>query len=357
MIFYLTYIGIAIALFGFIALFTLFAVYSERKIAGFVQDRLGPMETGKYGSLQTLADILKLIQKELITPSAADRVLFRAAPVIIFVAVFLGFIVMPWAPGIAPVALHLGLFYVIAVISVDAIGLLMAGWGSNNKFSLLGAMRAVAQIVSYEIPAGIALIAAIMVAQSLDMQEIARNQGTETENSLLFLGLWDVSRIGGILAWNVFQAPHLLLAYVIFFIASLAECNRAPFDIPEAESELVGGFHTEYGGLRFAFIFLAEYAMMFLVAMVGTVVFLGGWNTPLPNIGAVKLADWTTGVAWGIFWTLSKTLLIVGIQMWIRWTLPRLRADQLMSLCWKVLTPLAFLCMAISGIWRVWVMT
>ncbi|WP_257669024.1 complex I subunit 1/NuoH family protein [Parapedobacter tibetensis] len=347
---------VAALLFGFIALFTLFAVYAERKLAGFVQDRLGPMETGKYGSLQTFADILKLIQKEFITPSAADGVLFAMAPIIIFLAVFIGFAVIPWAPGLAPANLNLGIFYVIAVISVDAIGLLMAGWGSNNKFSLLGAMRAVAQIVSYEIPAGIALIAAIMITQTLNMQEITLNQGIETENTLLFMGLWDVSGIGGLLAWNVFQAPHLLLAYVIFFIASLAECNRAPFDIPEAESELVGGFHTEYGGLRFAFIFLAEYTMMFLVAIIGVVVFLGGWNTPLPNIGALKFADWTTGLVWGIWWTLSKTLLVVGIQMWIRWTLPRLRADQLMSLCWKVLTPLAFLCMAISGIWRVMVM-
>src|SRR5690606_1839 len=141
--------------------------------------------------------------------------------------------------------------YVIAIISVDAIGLLMAGWGSNNKFSLLGSMRAVAQIISYEIPAGIALISAVMIAQTLSMQEIATHQGITTTSTSLFLGSWDVSGIGGILAWNIFQAPHLLLAYVIFFIASLAECNRAPFDIPEAESELVGGFHTEYGGLRF----------------------------------------------------------------------------------------------------------
>lgn len=356
MFFYLTYLAVAVALFGFIALFTLFAVYSERKIAGFVQDRLGPMETGKYGALQTLADILKLIQKEFITPSAADKVLFAAAPVIIFIAVFLGFAVMPWAPNVAPATLHLGLFYVMAIIAIDAIGLLMAGWGSNNKFSLLGSMRAVAQIVSYEIPAGLALISAVMITQTLNLQEITINQGIQTESTAFFFGFLEVSDIGGLLAWNIFQAPHLLLAYVIFFIASLAECNRAPFDIPEAESELVGGFHTEYGGLRFAFVFLAEYAMMFLVAMIGVVIFLGGWNSPLPNIGPMKLAEWTTGLVWGIFWTLSKTLLIVGIQMWIRWTLPRLRADQLMALCWKVLTPLAFLCMAISGIWRVWVM-
>lgn len=343
-------------LFGFIALFALFAVYAERKIAGFVQDRLGPMETGRYGTLQTLADILKLIQKETITPAAADRALFVVAPVVIFAAVYMGFTVMPWGPSLVPAGIHLGIFFAIAIVSIDAIGILMAGWGSHNKFSLLGAMRSVAQIVSYEIPVGISLIAAVMIAQSLNLQTIATHQGILSEETLLFLGIWDVSEVGGVLAWHVFQAPHLLLAYVIFFIASLAECNRAPFDIPEAESELVGGFHTEYGGLHFAFIFLAEYAMMFLVAMLGVVVFLGGWNTPLPNIGAWKLAEWTTGNVWGVFWTLSKTLLIVGVQIWIRWTLPRLRADQLMSLCWKVLTPLAFLCMALSGIWRIWVM-
>ncbi len=354
--FYLTYVLAGAALFGFIAVFTLFAVYAERKIAGFVQDRLGPMETGKYGSLQTLADILKLIQKEFITPGLADQKLFAAAPVVIFVAVFLGFAAMPWAPGLSPAHLHLGVFFVLAIISVESIGILMAGWGSHNKFSLLGAIRAVAQIVSYEIPSGMALIAAIMVAQSLDLHEIAINQGILSDEPLRFLGVWEVSKVGGFLSWSIFQAPHLLLAYIIYFVASLAECNRAPFDVPEAESELVGGYHTEYGGLRFAFMMLSEYALMFLTAMIGVVLFLGAWNTPLPNLGKMALADWTTGIGWGIGWILVKTLSVVSIQIWIRWTLPRLRADQLMSLCWKVLTPLAFLCMAISGIWRVFVM-
>lgn len=334
----------------------MFAVYAERKVAGFVQDRLGPMETGKFGSLQTIADILKLLQKEFISPANSDKLLFAAAPVIVFVAVYLGFAAMPWAPTLAPAALNLGLFYVIAIISIEAIGVLMAGWGSNNKFSLLGSLRAVAQIVSYEIPAGLALIAAVMITQTLNMQELTINQGILSDGKQLFLGLWDVSKIGGFLAWNIFQAPHLILAYIIYFIASLAECNRAPFDIPEAESELVSGYHTEYGGLRFAFFFLAEYCMMFLVSMIGVVLFLGGWNTPLPNIGEIKLAEWTTGMWWGIGWILVKTLIIVGFQILIRWTLPRLRVDQLMSLCWKILTPLAFLCMAISGIWRIMVM-
>ena len=217
-------------------------------------------------------------------------------------------------------------------------------------------MRSVAQMVSYEIPAGIALISAVMISQTLNLQEVSIKQGVLSPEGILFLGLWDVKAIGGFLAWNIFQAPHLIIAYVIYFIASLAECNRAPFDIPEAESELVAGFHVEYSGLRFAFIFLAEYSMMFLVGMIGVVLFLGGWNTPLPNLSSVQLADWTTGAVWGFFWILIKTLAVVAVQIWIRWTLPRLRVDQLMSFCWKVLTPLAFLCMLISGIWRLTMM-
>jgi NADH-quinone oxidoreductase subunit H len=232
----------------------------------------------------------------------------------------------------------------------------MAGWGSNNKYALLGSMRSVAQMISYEIPAGVALISAVMISQSLNLQEISMKQGLLSTDSVYFLGIWEIKSIGGFLAWNIFQAPHLILAYIIYFIASLAECNRAPFDIPEAESELVGGFHVEYSGLRFAFIFLAEYSMMFLVGIIGVVLFLGGWNSPLPNIGSAKLATWTNGMGWGFFWILTKTLLVVAIQIWIRWTLPRLRVDQLMSFCWKVLTPLAFLCMLVSGVWRLGVM-
>lgn len=321
-----------------------------------MQDRLGPMEVGKYGSLQAFADILKMLQKEFIIPSAADKVLFTLAPIVIFVSVYLGFAALPWAPGLSPSALNLGLFYIFAILSMETIGILMAGWGSNNKYALLGSMRSVAQMVSYEIPAGIALISAVMISQTFNMQEVSVKQGILSSETILFLGIWDVSSIGGFLAWNIFQAPHLIIAYLIYFIASLAECNRAPFDIPEAESELVAGFHIEYSGLRFAFVFLAEYSMMFLVGMIGVILFLGGWNTLLPNIGWLKLATWTTGLGWGIFWVLIKTLLVVAVQIWIRWTLPRLRVDQLMSFCWKVLTPLAFLCMLISGIWRLTVM-
>jgi NADH-quinone oxidoreductase subunit H len=354
--FYLTYFIIAIGLFGFSALFALFGVYAERKISAFIQDRLGPTETGKFGSLQTFADILKMLQKELITPAAADKLLFILAPGVIFIAVYLGFAALPWAPGLVPAKLNLGLYYIFAIISIETLGILMAGWGSNNKYSILGAMRSAAQIISYEIPAGFALIAVVMIAQTLNLQDIALQQGILSPEKIKFAGFWDVSSIGGIFAWNILRAPHLLIAFVIYFIASLAESNRAPFDIPEAESELVAGFHTEYTGLRFALVFLAEYSMMFLVSMVGVILFLGAWNTPLPNIGAVHLASWTTGAGWGILWIIIKTLALVGVQMWIRWTLPRFRVDQLMNLCWKVLTPLAFVCMLASGVWRLWLM-
>jgi NADH-quinone oxidoreductase subunit H len=354
--FYITYFIIAAGLFAFVGVFTLFGVYAERKISAFIQNRLGPTETGKFGSLQTLADIVKLLQKELIVPAAADKVLFMMAPGIIFIAVYLGFAALPWAPGLVPSHINIGLYYVFAIISIETLGILMAGWGSNNKYSILGAMRSAAQIISYEIPAGFAIISAVMIAQTLNLQDIAMQQGILSAEKTKFLGLWDVSATGGILAWNVFQAPHLLIAFVIYFIASLAESNRAPFDIPEAESELVAGFHTEFTGPQFALVFLAEYSMMFLVSMVGVVLFLGAWNTPLPNIGSVTLATWTTGTIWGIIWIFIKTMLLVGVQMWIRWTLPRLRVDQLMNLCWKVLTPLAFACMLISGVWRLWVM-
>jgi NADH-quinone oxidoreductase subunit H len=354
--FYLTYFIVAISLFAFVGVFTLFGVYAERKVSAFIQNRLGPTETGKFGTLQTLADIVKLLQKELIIPAAADKILFLLAPAIIFISVYLGFAALPWAPGLIPSNINIGLYYIFAIISIETLGILMAGWGSNNKYSILGAMRSAAQIISYEIPAGFAIISAVMITQTLNLQDIAMQQGVLSTEKIKFLGVWDVSAVGGITAWNIFRAPHLIIAFVIYFIASLAESNRAPFDIPEAESELVAGFHTEFTGPQFALVFLAEYSMMFLVSMIGVILFLGAWNTPLPNFGSVALATWTTGTIWGIVWILIKSLLLVGVQIWIRWTLPRLRVDQLMNLCWKVLTPLAFACMLISGVWRLWLM-
>jgi NADH-quinone oxidoreductase subunit H len=356
---------------AFILGFVLVAFYGERKISSFIQDRLGPMEAGPYGVMQGFADLLKLLQKEDIIPTEADKPLFKLAPVLIFAAVFAGFAVVPLTPTLIPSGAAVGLFYLLAIVSLDVVGLLMAGWGSNNKYAVLGAMRSVAQIISYEIPAGLAILAAVMLCQTLDLQDISFQQGIWlkqhpahlTDSNYLFglraTGI-DVTAIGGFLTWNIFRMPLLIIGLIIYFIASLAECNRAPFDIPEAESELIAGFHVEYSGFRFAMLFLAEYSMMILVSLVAVILFLGSWNTPFPNLGPVRLADWTGGTlgAWsghlaGGFWLLSKTAVLVFIQIWIRWTFPRLRVDQLMHLCWKVLTPAALVLIVLVGAWRI----
>ncbi|HXA01914.1 MAG TPA: complex I subunit 1 family protein [Cytophagaceae bacterium] len=353
---------------GLICTYMIFAVYLERKISAFIQDRLGPMEVGYYGIGQTVADLLKLLMKEDIVPINADRKIFLVAPVIIFASVFAGFATLPLSPDIIGSHAEVGVFYLLTIISFDVVGLLLAGWGSNNKFSVLGAMRAVAQIISYEIPLSLTVVSVVMISQTLDLQMISFQQGIhiqgipDYESNYLFglklLGI-NVTDLGGIFSWNIFRMPLFFLAYLIFFICSLAECNRAPFDIPEAESELVAGFHTEYSGFRWAFLFLAEYAMMLLMAALGVILFLGSWNTVLPNIGSVRLADWTSGMPgtisgnlWGAFWLLSKTFTVIVLQMFIRWTYPRLRPDQLMYLSWKVLTPAALLIVLISGVWR-----
>lgn len=350
--------------------FSVVAVYAERKISAFIQDRYGPMEVGKWGLLQTIADLLKLIQKEDIVPKAADKKLFLSSPIIIFVAVFAGFAVLPLTSTWSGSGTEVGVFYLLAIVSLDVIGIIMAGWGSNNKYALFGAMRSVSQIISYEIPLGLTVLCVVMISQTLDLQEMSYQQGIwwstvaaegEGQNYLFgikALGI-ETSSIGGILTWNIFRMPLHIFAFLIFFIASLAESNRTPFDLPESESELVAGFHTEYSGFRWAVVMLAEYTMMLLVSYLGAILFLGSWNTPLPNMGAVELATWTSGKPgtlagnlWGGFWLTSKALLLVGIQMWVRWAYPRLRVDQLMSLGWKYLTPAALILIILSGIWR-----
>ena len=341
----------------FLVLYTILAVYAERKISAFMQDRLGPMEVGYYGILQTVADLLKLLQKEDIVPAAANKTLFKFAPLLIFVPIFLGFSVLPLSPTWTVSPFSSALFFLLAIISMDVIGILVAGWASNNKYSMLGTFRSAAQIISYEVPLGLSVLCACVLTQTLDLQEISIQQGVLTiENSNFLFGIKalnvDVTSIGGFLAWNVFRMPALFIAWVIFFIASLAESNRAPFDLPEAESELVAGFQTEYSGFRWAVIMLSEYAMMLLVSFVGVILFWGSWNTPLPNIGSFALADWTTGSVWGIFWLVSKTLFTVVLQIWVRWTYPRMRIDQLTSLSWKLLTPASLLILIICSLWK-----
>lgn len=347
----------------FLVLYTVMAVYAERKISAFMQDRLGPMEVGYYGLLQTVADLMKLLQKEDIVPAAANKKLFKLAPLLIFVPIFLGFSVLPLSPAWSVAPFSSALFFLLAIISLDVIGIVVAGWASNNKYSMLGTIRSAAQLISYEVPLGLSIVSVCILGQSMDLQEISYQQGILSNQITYLFGIKslgiDITSIGGFLSWNVFRMPVLFFSWIIFFIASLAESNRAPFDLPEAESELVAGFQTEYSGFRWAVIMLAEYAMMLLVSFVGVIFFWGSWNTPLPNIGSVALADWTTGTSgsigfhvWGIFWLISKTLLLVGVQMWVRWTYPRIRLDQLTALSWKFLTPLALLILIICSIWK-----
>ncbi len=339
-------------------------VYVERKLSAFIQDRLGPMEVGKWGLLQVFADLIKLIQKEDIVPSAAQKRLFLLAPWIIFLSIFGAFSVIPLSSGtwLQGSQTEMGVMLFMGIVSLDTLGILLAGWTSNNKYSLLGAIRSAAQLVSFEIPLGLTILCVVMVSGSLNLQDVAGQQGIFSQEVQYLFGIKalgiEVQGIGGILTWNVVRMPFFFILFIIYFIASLAEANRAPFDIPEAESELVGGFHTEYAGMRWALLFLSEYGMMLLVSILGVILFWGAWYSPLPNLGSVRLADWTNGVPGsihatilGFFWLMLKSYVLIALQMWIRWTLPRLRVDQFMHLCWKVLIPFTLAFVAISALW------
>jgi NADH-quinone oxidoreductase subunit H len=302
--------------FALMALAVLFLVWLERKISAHIQDRLGPMYVGGWhGWAQTLADAVKLLLKEDIVPDATDKLLFKMAPFIVFLGAFAAYVVIPFGVSSFVTDLNIGILYVVALGSLSVIGIIMAGWASNNKYSLYGGMRAAAQIISYEIPAAVAIMTVIIPVGSLSMVDIVNAQN------------------GGIQNWFLFRNPFTFLAFFIYFIASLAEVNRTPFDIPEAESELVAGFHTEYSGMRFAFFFLAEYANMLLVTCVATTLFLGGWTSVLP--GGSQLIP-------GPILFFLKAFAIIFVQMWLRWSVPRLRVDQLMYLSWKVLLPISF---------------
>jgi NADH-quinone oxidoreductase subunit H len=333
LVLWLLFAGLLI--FGLLAVNALAAVYLERKLSAFMQDRLGPMgqgpglHAGKWGLLQTIADAVKLILKEDIIPRAADRRLFIMAPYIIFIGAFIAVAALPFGRSIQVIDVNIGIFYLLAVSSLSVIGLITAGWGSDNKWSLYGAMRSAAQIVSYEVPAALSLVAVIMLAGTLNLQDIVRSQ------SGTILGIFP--------NWYLFRNPFTFLAFFVYFISGVAETNRTPFDIPEAESELVAGFHTEYSGMRWAFFFLSEYANMLLVSGIATVAFLGGWNSPLPGL--------LNGPAWGPFWFLGKVIFLILVMIWFRWTFPRLRVDQLMSVAWKVLVPLALVNIFGVGLW------
>ncbi len=316
---------------AFLLIFVVFAVYAERKTAAFIQNRLGPMEVGPKGILQTIADLLKMLQKEDIRADAVDLIPFLVAPFIVFAAVFTGYSVLPINEVVGGSGISAGVFFLLAVVSLDVLGILMAGWASNNKYSLYGAMRSVAQIVSYEVPLGISVLCVVIISGTLDLSQMSANQSH------------------GLLSWHIVNHPVLIIPFIIFFIASLAESNRTPFDLPESESELIGGYSTEYSGFRWGMFMLAEYGMMLLLSILGAVMFFGGWSSPIDDFG--------TGPIWGSIWLLSKALILIFVQMWVRWTLPRLRVDQLMSLSWKYLTPLSIVMLFICALWKLWIIS
>lgn len=324
-----------------VALFALIAVWAERKVSARMQCRLGPMEVGPHGILQTIADGAKLLAKEDLIPAAADKVLYVLAPILVFTGVLLRFVPIPLGRNLIPSDLHLGLFYLASLGALEVIGIIMAGWSSNNKWSLLGTMRAATQLVSYEIPIGLAFLSVIAVAGTFSVSAIVEAQGGWFGN------------------WFAFRNPFLLVLFGIYMIASLAECRRSPFDLPEAESELVSGFHTEYSGMRFALFFLAEYAAMYLVSAIAAVTFLGGWWTGVPPLDGIGLSQDSSALAAAFGFALkaavliSKTCLLVFVQMWIRWTVPRIRLDQMMFFCWKILTPIGLVCLLGSVLWDV----
>jgi NADH-quinone oxidoreductase subunit H len=299
-----------VAILALVNVNALFLVWLERKVAAHIQLRIGPKEVGPFGILQTIVDGVKLVSKELITPRHADRKLFMLAPIAIFLPVLVSFVVIPFSEKLQVRDLNVGLLLIFGFSTFNVLAVLIGGWASNNKYSLLGAIRSVAQNVAYEIPLLLSILSVILYSNSLKMSVIVESQAR---------------------VWNVFWMP---VAALIYLICAMAETNRAPFDIPEAESELVAGFHTEYSGMRFALFFLAEYSNMLIVTSVATTLFFGGWQSP-PLLGFLPVP--------GVVWFLAKTYVLIFIIIWVRWTFPRLRFDQLMNFCWKILIPAALL--------------
>ena len=302
----------AAAMMTFLSLNVLFLVWLERKVSGHIQRRRGPLHVGWHGSLQTVADMVKLVSKQLLTPLAADRLVYLLAPLLIFMPTLCVATLIPISGAEAFAEQPYGLVVIIALSGISVLAIFMAGWASNSKYSLLGGLRASAQMISYALSLILAVLAVVVLCGSLDLREIAAIQDH------------------GI--WNVVYQP---VAFLIFVIASFAETNRHPFDFAECEPELVGGFHTEYSGMRFALFFFAEYTNMLVLGALGATLFLGGW-----------LGPWLPGPAW----LLLKAYALVFVMMWMRWTFPRLRFDQLMSLAWKLLIPVALVNLVVTAL-------
>jgi NADH-quinone oxidoreductase subunit H len=303
------------------AIIGLYLIYAERRICAFMQNRLGPNRVGPAGLFQTIADLVKLLMKELIKIKNADKLLFNIAPFIVIIASFMAIAAIPFAKGLHAIDFNIGIFYVMAVSSLGVIGILLAGWSSNSKYSLIGAMRSGAQIISYELSVGLSLLTVVIFSGTMQLSGIIESQAN---------------------GWWIFKGHiPIFIAFVVFLISSTAEINRGPFDLAEAESELTAGFHTEYSGIKFAFFFLAEYMNMFIVASIATTVFLGGWM-PL-HFGTGNIFNRVMDYIPPIFWYLGKTAFMIYVIIWFKWTFPRIRIDQLLTLEWKYLLPINLL--------------
>jgi NADH-quinone oxidoreductase subunit H len=313
----------ALLVFGFLSGAAYIFIWLERKVSGRIQDRYGPTRVGPAGILQSLADTIKLITKEDTAPAGADKVLFRVAPYIAFSAAFGAFIALPFAAGVVPQDLNNAVLIVLAVLSVEVFGVMLAGYASGSKWSLFGGVREAAQVVSYEVPRSLCALVPICAAGTLSLTEIGRQQQ------------------GAFWNWYVFHDPFTFVAFFLFFTVATAGCKRAPFDLAEAESELVAGFHTEYSGIRWSYFFLAEYGSMFAVSGLAALLFLGGWHSGfLPFEPRNAWGAWL-GTLFNLLVFVTKSSLLITVMMWLRWSLPRLRIDQVMMVCLKYFLPIS----------------
>ncbi|HJT76323.1 MAG TPA: complex I subunit 1 family protein, partial [Gemmataceae bacterium] len=328
---------------GFVALSAVFYIWVERKGSGRIQDRLGPTRVGgKYGWLQTIADGVKLLVKEDLIPADADHILFRLGPYIAFCGSFAAYVALPFANGWVAQGMTVAVFFMLAVMSTEVFGIILAGYGSGSKWSLFGGMREAAQMVSYEVPMALCVLVPVIVMGSMNLNTISLRQAGP---------FWN---------WNVFHDPFTFIAFWTYFTCATASCKRAPFDLAEAESELVAGFHTEYSGLRWSFFFMAEYGSMFAVSGIAIHLFLGGWNL---GIFPYELSDWLRGPLGDAGWVLgnvinvavfiAKGAVLVFVMVWVRWTLPRLRIDQVMMTCLKYLLPIGCVLLLGVSLWQV----
>ncbi len=330
-------------LINLVAVGALAFIWLERKVSGRIQDRLGPTRVGgKFGWLQTLADGVKLVTKEDLMPEGADGMLFRAAPYISFCASFAGYLALPFADGWVGARLNVAVFFIVAVLGLEVFGVILAGYASASKWSLFGAMREAAQVVSYEVPLGMCVVVPVLIAGTMDLATISQMQAN-----------WFTS-------WFVFHDPFTFITFWVYFTCATASVNRAPFDLAEAESELVAGFHTEYSGLRWSIFFMAEYGSMFAVSGLAAILFFGGWNGPVPLTHWLGLADASNpllhylGNLMGLINFMGKCVFGVTFMMWVRWTLPRLRIDQVMTTCLKYCTPIAAVMFIGATLWTYW---